>query len=299
VALELSAGGVPTDDAATEALAASVLAVLRAMGVLPSETVARPGEGLISAPSPRTPLLAEKTVRVRAPVGGLVSAAVPPGAFVRAGAVLARLAPPLAERGVALTAPADAVVLEGPGGGAARKGAVLYVLAPTPLPSGRRRAISSATGLPSSLPAAEEPKLRVGWVEHVTLPDLDVRKLKAKIDTGARTSALHVSRMRVVDTAGGPHRRPILEITVPGGGRGRKPHRLRAAVREHVVVRDTSGRMERRPVIETALQLGPFKRRIAVTLTNRGDMLFPMLIGRTALGAGIVVDPARRYLLGR
>jgi hypothetical protein len=104
--------------------------------------------------------------------------------------------------------------------------------------------------------------------------------------------------MRTVDTAGGPARRPILDITVPGGGRGRKPHRVRAAVRGYVVVRDTSGRMERRPVIETALGLGPIKKRIAVTLTNRGDMLFPMLIGRTALGAGIVVDPTRRYLLG-
>jgi hypothetical protein len=112
-----------------------------------------------------------------------------------------------------------------------------------------------------------------------------------------RTSALHVVRMRAVDTAGGPQGRPILDITVPGG-RGRKPHRVRAAVRGYVVVRDTSGRMERRPVIETALRLGPLKKRIAVTLTNRGDMLFPMLIGRTALGAGVVVDPTRRYLLG-
>ena len=68
-------------------------------------------------------------------------------------------------------------------------------------------------------------------------------------------------------------------------------------MRSHVVVRDTSGRMEKRPVIETALQMGPWKRRILVTLTNRGDMLFPMLIGRTALGPGIVVDPSRRYLL--
>ena len=86
---------------------------------------------------------------------------------------------------------------------------------------------------------------------------------------------------------------------MPSGGRGHRPHVVRAAVREFTSVRDTSGRTERRPVIETALQLGPIKRRIAVTLTNRGDMLFPMLIGRTALGPGIVVDPSRRYLLRR
>ena len=131
------------------------------------------------------------------------------------------------------------------------------------------------------------------------LPGLGIERLKAKIDTGARTSALHVARMRTVDTAGGPHRRPILEITVPGGGRGQRPHVVRAAVREFTSVRDTSGRTERRPVIETSLKLGSIERRIAVTLTNRGDMLFPMLIGRTALGPEIVVDPARRYLLRR
>lgn len=139
----------------------------------------------------------------------------------------------------------------------------------------------------------------VGWREWAALPELHIGAIKAKIDTGARTSALHVTRMRTIDTAGGPNRRPILEITVPGGRRGERPHVVRATVREFVMVRDTSGRTERRPVIETALKLGPFERRITVTLTDRGDMLFPMLVGRTALGPGVVVDPSRRYLLGR
>ena len=133
----------------------------------------------------------------------------------------------------------------------------------------------------------------------MALPRLEIKRLKAKIDTGARTSALHVMRMRTIDTAGGPNRRPILEITVPGGRRGERPHVVRATVRGFAMVRDTSGRTERRPVIETTLKLGPFERRITVTLTDRGDMLFPMLVGRTALGPGVVVDPSRRYLLGR
>ena len=84
---------------------------------------------------------------------------------------------------------------------------------------------------------------------------------------------------------------------MPGGPRGTRPIKVRTSARGYVVVRDTSGRMEKRPVIETALQIGPWKRRILVTLTNRGDMLFPMLIGRTALGPGLIVDPSRRYLL--
>jgi hypothetical protein len=214
--------------------------------------------------------------------------------------VLTRIATPLPGRVAVVPAPHDVLVLEAPSSTAARKGTPIYLLAPSSREAARRRAAPAApNGVAAAGAAPVEPKLRVGWVEHVTLPDLAIARLKAKIDTGARTSALHVARMRTVDTAGGPQRRPILEITVPSGGRGRKPRRVRAAVRSYAVVRDTSGRMERRPVIETALQLGPIKRRIAVTLTYRGDMLFPMLIGRTALGTGVVVDPARRYLLGK
>jgi predicted deacylase len=300
VALELSAAGGPGEDAATaEVLAGAVRALLSALGVSAGEGGSRAGEPAPARAHPAAPLVVEAALRVRAPAGGLLSAAVLPGTFVRSGGLLARVAPPLPGRALPVAAPADVMVLEAPGAPATRKGAVLYVLAPTTRAAAKRRVPQApANGAPGAAPAGEA-KLRVGWVEHVTLPDLDITRLKAKIDTGARTSALHVARMRTVDTAGGPQRRPILEITVPGGGRGRKPRRVRAAVREYVVVRDTSGRMERRPVIETALQLGPFRRRISVTLTFRGDMLFPMLIGRTALGAGIVVDPARRYLLGR
>jgi predicted deacylase len=307
VALELRAADTPGDDAAAaRALEGAAAAALVALGVLPAESAAReapPGASLPQAPTaprlqPDAPPAVAKPVRVRAPAGGLVEAAVSPGSVVRAGATLARLAPTLPGHATPVTAPVDALVLEAPGRAAARRGTPLFLLAPLPPGAGRRRGTSRAAGEAGHAPHAEPAKLRAGWVEHVTLPDLAIPRLKAKIDTGARTSALHVTRMRVVDTAGGPLRRPILEMTVPGGGRGRKPHRVRAAVRGYVVVRDTSGRMERRPVIETALRLGPLKKRIAVTLTNRGDMLFPMLIGRTALGATIVVDPARRYLLG-
>jgi predicted deacylase len=309
VALELSAADSPVEETrAARALEGATFAVLAALGIAPA-----PGSQSASGPPasrtrPAPPTAVERPVRVRATVGGLVEAAVPPGTFVRAGAILARLAPTLPGRAISVKAPVDAIVLEAPARPATRKGTPLYVLAPLPAGTRRPRVAKTASGAADGtfVPLGAEAsklragadKLRAGWVEHVTLPDLAIPRLKAKLDTGARTSALHVARMRTVDTAGGPARRPILEITVPGGGRGRKPHRVRAAVRGYVVVRDTSGRMERRPVIETALGIGPVKKRIAVTLTNRGDMLFPMLIGRTALGSGFVVDPARRYLLG-
>ena len=137
----------------------------------------------------------------------------------------------------------------------------------------------------------------MGWVERVSLPSLGIKRLLAKIDTGARTSALHVSRMKVIEP-GGAHRRPTLEIAIPQKSRQSGPSArvVQVHVRDYVQIKGTSGRSERRPVIETTLRLGPMERRIRLTLTDRADMVYPMLVGRTALGVGVVVDPSGRRL---
>jgi len=295
--LELSASALPDADAVSDALAQAARATMAAAGVLgkASERLAAPaadaevGEG---------PVVAIRPVRVRADSDGFLETDVVPGVVTRARAALGRIVPALPGPPSPVLASIDGLVIEASPAGPVRAGATLFMLLPVAEKAARRhaRAGKISGGAPA---ASSDGKTRVGWVEYVAFPRLGVDRLKAKIDTGARTSALHVARMRTVDTAGGPHRRPILEITVPGGGRGKRPHRVRAAVHGFAMVRDTSGRTERRPVIETALKLGPIERRIAVTLTNRGDMLFPALIGRTALGPGVVVDPSRRYLLGR
>jgi len=171
-------------------------------------------------------------------------------------------------------------------------------------PAGSLRLHASANGAagPTSSSSTTESRpaaVRVGWVERVSLPQLGIKRLLAKIDTGARTSALHVSRIKIVDP-GGAHRRPTLEISIPRGARkAAVPARVvqvHVHVRDYVQVKGTSGRSERRPVIETTLRLGPLERRIRVTLTDRADMVYPMLVGRTALGVGIVVDPSGRRL---
>jgi predicted deacylase len=301
VGLELSASGPRGDATAAASLSQAVRALLSGLGVLdeaPRVVAAGRSE------RPWVPAISRRVVRVRAPTDGFLEAPVDPGGAVRARAVLGRLAPMLPGRAVVVAAPLGGIVIEAAPPGPVRAGATLFVIVPLSPSSSATRAPTRTPVAASRIAGAEtageiDGKTRVGWVEYVGLPGLEIKRLKAKIDTGARTSALHVMRMRTIDTTGGPNRPPILEITVPGGGRGRRPHLVRAAVRDFVVVRDTSGRTERRPVIETALELGPIKRRIAVTLTNRGDMLFPMLVGRTALGPGLVVDPSRRYLLGR
>lgn len=150
--------------------------------------------------------------------------------------------------------------------------------------------------------AHEEP-LVIGWVEWASLPDLGVASLKAKVDTGARTSALHVLGMMKVGEApphaAGAEPRVIVELKIPSATRGKRPKvaTALATVIEFVNVRDSGGHAERRPVIETLLVVGSLQARVRVTLTDRGDMLHPMLIGRTALGSRMLIDPHHTFRL--
>lgn len=240
---------------------------------------------------------------ILAPAGGFLDVPATPGALVAKGDVLVRISPPLARNAATILAPHAGIVLEAPARAGTRRGAKLFLLGRLAQPradGGKRDVAATRSRQPPPHEAAGgavATPLRLGWVERVTLPSLGIRLL-AKIDTGARTSALHVTRMKVVGTTAGLHHRPILEVTVPHSSkRPHVPRVVRVHVRDYIQVKATSGRTERRPVIETRLRLGPVERKIRVTLTDRGDMLFPMLIGRTALGAGVVVDPSRRRLL--
>ena len=142
--------------------------------------------------------------------------------------------------------------------------------------------------------------MRVGWIERVSLPDFGLRGVEAKIDTGARTSALHISAAQPLSfAAGGSKGHPDrLQVVLMGVGLSAKRRTIELEVEDWVMVRDTSGRRQRRPVIRTVLQLGKTRRTIRLGLTDRGDMRYPLLIGRTALPEGTLVDPHTRFLLG-
>lgn len=146
---------------------------------------------------------------------------------------------------------------------------------------------------PSVAPA---PPLVIGWKEYLDLPDLGIERLKAKVDTGARTSSLHVSSFRVLAEHGDGS--ADLEMVVPLSRRD--PAAVvtaRARMLRQIRVTDSGGASEVRPVIETALTLGPVRKRILLTLTDRAGMLFRMLIGRKALEGDFLVDVSRRYAL--
>ena len=143
---------------------------------------------------------------------------------------------------------------------------------------------------------AATPRQAVGWCERVGFPALGIEAIKAKIDTGARTSALHAYDLEPFSKDGDPW----IRFTVHPDGTGRKvTQACLARVVGQRMVADTSGRRERRYIIETTLCIGDVLWPIEISLTQRSYMRFDCLIGRTAIRGRFLVDPGRAYLAGR
>jgi len=137
----------------------------------------------------------------------------------------------------------------------------------------------------------------VGWREWLSLPQLGIERIKAKVDTGARTSAIHAFEVDPYQKDGKTWVKFGLH---PNQGETDTVLWCEAEVIDERNVTDSGGHTEKRYVILTELRLGTRTWPIEVTLTNRDNMLFRMLLGRTAMTAGnIVVNPALSFLAGQ
>jgi hypothetical protein len=141
----------------------------------------------------------------------------------------------------------------------------------------------------------ENNKLIIGWREWVALPELGIPAVKAKIDTGARTSALDTFSLETFTLDGklrarfGVHpvrRRPDIKIFCI------------ADVIDERIVTNSGGRQEQRLVIRTPVRMGHLEWPIEITLANRESMRFRMLLGRSALNERVLVDTDASYLIG-
>ena len=137
-----------------------------------------------------------------------------------------------------------------------------------------------------------EPSI-IGWTEYIDFPDWGIRGLKAKIDTGARTSALHVENL----TQHG-HDWVTFDVMLHRRHHDRRQH-IRTKLVKVARVRSSTGHFSERCFVTTRIRLGPVDKEVEFSLVSRQSMLFRVLLGRKALERDFWVDVSRRSLLTR
>ncbi len=154
--------------------------------------------------------------------------------------------------------------------------------------SGANHGTTGESAPPSSIP--------VGWREWVTLPDIAVPWIKAKLDTGARSSAIHAFDLEETERDGQPWVRYVVH---PWQGSDADPVTIDSPVIDRRDVRSSSGHSEERLVVPTLVTLAARTITVEMTLSRRDEMGFRLLLGREALRQGFLIDPSRSYTAGR
>lgn len=139
-------------------------------------------------------------------------------------------------------------------------------------------------------------RISIGWREWVRLPELGTFSVKAKIDTGARSSSIHAVSLKYLANNGATRVRFAIH---PLQRSAKETHWAEADILEFREIRSSSGHITRRPVIVTQLQIGESQWPIELTLANRDEMGFRMLLGREALRERCLIDPGKSFYLGQ
>lgn len=135
------------------------------------------------------------------------------------------------------------------------------------------------------------PLTIIGWCEWVTLPELGMGCIRAKMDTGAKVSALHAYNLEFFRDKG--QQRVRFQIHPPSSDLHQKTYDFEVADERFIM--DTSGRRERRTIIDLKVELGPWNWVAEISLTDRGHLQFPLLLGRRALRRRFAIDSSKKY----
>ncbi|KKQ87910.1 MAG: Ribosomal protein S6 modification protein [Parcubacteria group bacterium GW2011_GWF2_38_8] len=138
-------------------------------------------------------------------------------------------------------------------------------------------------------------KVIVGWREWANLPELCIPAIKVKIDTGAKTSALHAFDVKVFHKLG---KRYVCFNIHPLQNNNSISRRCTAEVAGERMIKSSNGQEESRYVIRSAIQIGSLRQNIYITLSNRDFMSYHMLLGREAMRL-LIVDPAMSFCQGK
>lgn len=143
---------------------------------------------------------------------------------------------------------------------------------------------------------SHENKLLVGALEECDLPELNIMSLNMRVDTGAKTSSLHVDNIKVEKVEG------VKWVSFDIHPDVHNVHRVvrrSAKVKETRTIKSSNAEKDRRVVIDTTIRMGAMSWPIEVTLTDRSGMTFLMLLGREAMIGRLLVDPEKEYILGQ
>ena len=136
-------------------------------------------------------------------------------------------------------------------------------------------------------------KITIGRLESISLPELGIEALEVRVDTGAKTSSLHVDNIKKSTVKGVPF---VTFDIHPDAHNVDSVVTCRAPISDIRNIKSSNGTSEERYVIETSVSLGNEYWSIEITLTDRSDMSYLMLFGREALGTKFLVDPSRVFL---
>jgi hypothetical protein len=141
-------------------------------------------------------------------------------------------------------------------------------------------------------PIKHRAPLVIGWREFIDLPGLGLFDLPAKIDTGARTTALHARKLRRFQRDG------VDWVSfLPPKQKGTSPVAVELPIHDERAITNTGGVPDKRIIVRSPMRIGGRRFLIEISLANRRGMTFPVIVGRTAIrGHGILVDSGRSYL---